>query len=107
MPEFEKVTVLKEVKVKPCKTCKSKNIRLHDCGYSSFNVGGGECLNCGKCSTSQNISCNPTKKELARIWNDGQKPTEIERLKAIGNRDKRKLAKLRKQLRDAGIDPCA
>ena len=31
----------------PCKKCGSTDIKLYDCGYSSFNCGGGKCQRCG------------------------------------------------------------
>ena len=63
-----------QVKLKPCKGCGSKNIELWDCGYSSFNPGGGRCKDCGF-EVKDEAGCMPTEASLASIWNFGQKPT--------------------------------
>ena len=76
------------MKLKPCKICGSKNIKLWDCGYSSFSPGGGRCENGHEVSGE---AAGATKEDLARIWNNGQKPTEVEKLKAEVKRLKAKL----------------
>ena len=65
----EQVTTTRTVYVAPCVKCGSEDVTIDDCGYSSFNVGGGKCKSCGHSVTSSIASCFPTKKELARIWN--------------------------------------
>ena len=94
------------VKLRPCKGCGGTDIKLWDCGYNTFNVSGGTCQKCGRKIVENNLD-NPPKAKLAAIWNNAQKPTEAENLKTRLNRAQRKANKLRKQLRDAGIEPCA
>lgn len=83
------------MKLKPCKICGSKNIRLHDCGYSSFNCGGGTCEN-GHYSGISTLGCFPTQDELAKVWNDGQKPTAEEKLKAENKKLRKQIHELKK-----------
>lgn len=67
------------MRLKPCKVCKSTKIKLWDCGYSSFNPGGGECHRGHKIQSE--AGCMPTQNDLARIWNTGQRLTSEERLR--------------------------
>lgn len=69
-------------KILPCKKCGSANIELSDCGYSSFNPGGGKCLNCGS-KVYGEAGCMPDKETLAAIWNAGQTLTAEEELALI------------------------
>ena len=89
------------MKIQPCKKCNSTDIKLYDCGYSSFNCGGGTCRNCGFIVTVSTLRVFPTQRDLTVVWNDGQKPTPTERLDV----ERKKTRKLRKQLREAGLDP--
>jgi hypothetical protein len=72
------------MKLKPCKICGSRNITLWDCGYSSFNPGGGRCENGhegkGECG------CLADDATRARVWNAAQKLTPMERLQAENKR---------------------
>ena len=86
-------------KIKPCKKCGSTNILLWDCGYSSFNPGGGECLACGFRIEGE-AGCSPGQDDLIAIWNEGQKP---DKLKA----ERLKTRRLRAQLRENGLEPVA
>lgn len=52
----------------PCPKCGSKDLDLHDCGYSSFNCGGVKCCACKHELKLSNLSCFPTK-EIASAWN--------------------------------------
>lgn len=63
--------------LRACKKCGSTNIKLWNCGYSSFNPGGGECKDCGAQAKGE-TGCLPTQEHLAKIWNDAQQPTEAE-----------------------------
>lgn len=67
---------MSQKKINVCITCGSDNITINNCGYSSFNVGSGECKQCGNTTTSNNGSwdnsdwiiegwnySNPTKKQ--------------------------------------------
>ena len=71
MKLMEKVTVTREIDVAPCVKCGGDDIDIYDCGYSTFNVGGGECRTCGHKVTNNHLGCFPTKTELAAIWNAG------------------------------------
>ena len=57
--------------INPCVKCGSTDIHIYDQGYSSFNVGGGQCKGCGNKEYSNNLGCFPTKEELTEIWNRG------------------------------------
>lgn len=72
--------VKKSVEVNPCIKCGSEDIRLYDCGYSSFNYGGGECQSC-KNKHSTSVDWNVSKKDLAAIWNAGN-PTKEQQIKS-------------------------
>ncbi|MFC4236391.1 hypothetical protein ACFOY8_14395 [Thalassospira xianhensis] len=64
--ETKKVT--REIHVASCIKCGSDDVQITDCGYSSFNMGGGTCKSC-KHSVSDSCDISPSKDELARIWN--------------------------------------
>lgn len=55
--------------VSPCLKCGSEEVILFDCGYSSFNVGGGKCNSCGN-KTSVSVGASVDKQTLANIWNN-------------------------------------
>jgi hypothetical protein len=69
---FVQITETKQVKreiyVAPCIACNNTDISLSDCGYSSFNIGGGYCKSCKR---EVNAGCGtfPTPDQLAAIWN--------------------------------------
>lgn len=86
-------------RIKPCKKCGSNDIKLWECGYSSFSPGGGECRKCGF-KVSGEASLEPVS-FLINIWNRGQKLDSSEKLKI----EQSKTRKLRKQLRDNLIEP--
>jgi len=52
----------------PCRKCGSNKARLGDCGYSSFNVFMGECLDCGF-KVMNTCGCMPDRASLIRMWN--------------------------------------
>ena len=91
-------------KLKPCKKCGSRDIKLVDCGYSSFNPGGGVCQKCNF-GVKGEAGCSPTQAVLFRIWNKGQEPTVEERLRAENKRLRAKVKALKEdlQLRREGI----
>ena len=100
---------MKTVKLKPCKKCGSKNIRLWDCGYSSFNPGGGECLKC-HATVKGEAGCLPTSATLASIWNKGQKLMVEEKLRVDIEKLRAENKRLRARLRGmkdiaAGVQP--
>lgn len=88
------------MKILPCPQCKSDDITIYNCGYSSFNPGGGECKKC-QFKIDTFVSWNASDNECAKIWNDGvkeaRKPKERESA----------IRKLRKQLRENGLTPVA
>ena len=51
-----------------CIKCGSKDIKIWDCGYSSFNVGGADCKKCGNKVKLDMCGCFP-KNEIIDIWN--------------------------------------
>jgi hypothetical protein len=53
-------------KVNNCIKCGSDDIKVWDCGYSSFNCGGAECRNCGNKKT---VSYNDGVEDVIRSWN--------------------------------------
>lgn len=61
---------MSKIKIKPCLKCGGTHIKLNDLGYSTFNIGYGECY---KCKNKVTGGCYgyPSKEELARIWNSG------------------------------------
>jgi hypothetical protein len=84
-----------KTKIKPCKKCGSTKVKLWDCGYSSFNPGGGKC-ECGH-EVKGEAGCLPSQEDLAWIWNEGQKLTEVEKLRAEVKRLRAKVRLLSKQ----------
>ena len=83
------------MKLKPCKKCGSTNITLWDCGYSSFNPGGGKCDKGHK--VSGEAGCSPTTEVLASIWNKGQELTSEEKLIEENRRLKEKILILKRR----------
>lgn len=79
-------------KLKPCRKCGSANIKISDCGYSSFNVGTVKCKKCGHNIVLSPCSCFPNN-ELIAAWNK-DKPTTEEQLKDA----KATIRKLRKEI---------
>ena len=41
-----KITTRK-IKITPCRKCGNTDIIIHNCGYSTFNVGYSKCKKCG------------------------------------------------------------
>ncbi len=70
MDLVEKVVIERVLKVSSCLKCGSEDIIISDSGYSSFNIGGGHCNDCGHEITG-GVGCLPTKSELVSIWNKG------------------------------------
>jgi len=68
MKYTKKETIEVVLDVAPCLECGSESIAIEDCGYNSFNVGGGRCAVCGHESTSD-CSVDPDVEELIDIWN--------------------------------------
>lgn len=87
------------MKIKPCKKCGSTEVKLHDCGYSSFNPGGGTCK-CGF-KVTETLGCDPDKEVLIEVWNRGQKLNTEEKLKL----ERLKTRRLRRQIRATGLEP--
>jgi hypothetical protein len=92
-------------RLKPCKVCGSRKITLWDCGYSSFNPGGGRCEN-GHEGKGE-AGCSPNDNMLADLWNEAQKPTDAERVIALlgSERELRRInAAMRKALRRVKVN---
>ncbi len=57
-------------KVNPCKKCGTADVDIHNCGYSSFNVGTVKCKNCKETITIDHISSDESGDvELLKRWN--------------------------------------
>jgi len=78
----------------PCPKCGSTNVKLHDCGYSAFNVASGDCLKC-KFSLSLPAGTFENQDTLAKSWN--------KKVRAILKEEAKKseLQKLRSALKEA------
>jgi len=63
-------------RAKPCRKCDSKDIKIWDCGYSSFNVGGAKCNNCGHEVKLSPCGCYP-RDEIISAWNRDSKEPEL------------------------------
>ena len=72
----ERVTRTREIHIEPCIKCGSEGASIGDCGYSSFNIGGGVCRTC---AVSQTAPCGtlPEKDELVNIWNKANSVTGL------------------------------
>ena len=87
-----KVTLDRETKnFRPCWKCGGTNLTVHDCGYSSFNVGHTECADCGYTVECSPILFHPIK-TLSETWN-GDKTKARKKLKAL-NKEAAILTKL-------------
>jgi len=91
-----------KVKVIPCKVCGGEDIELRDCGYNTTHMGGGTCQSCGR-TVRDTVRMYPSPLDLARIWNNNQKPGTEDKLKS----ERAKTRKLRKQIRDLRATPVA
>lgn len=91
----ETITVKREIHVAPCLECGHTDILLSDSGYSSFNVGGGECKRCHH-KTTASVGCDPKMTELAAIWNAGNDiPTLIKVEEAKITQAQKRIAELK------------
>lgn len=86
------VTEEKELPVKPCIKCGKSDIKLWDCGYSSFNVCG---INCNSCDRKLSRIGDYTEEQLVEYWNSVNGVLT----------DSQKLNILRKQIEELGKDP--
>ena len=84
--------------IEPCPNCDSKNINIYECGYSTFNPGGGICKDC-KHSITGFVNFNVPFIDLLKIWNDGAK------LQRKPKDDAKAVVILREQLKKLGIEP--
>ena len=55
-------------KIRPCLECGSTDIKIWDCGYSSFNVGGATCNSCGNKTKLSVCGCFP-EGDIITQWN--------------------------------------
>lgn len=58
-------TITVDLEFAPCLKCGGHDIQFGDCGYSSFNVAFGHCMN-KKCLHEFSYNCGvfPSKKEI-------------------------------------------
>ena len=100
----------RDIKVSPCPDCGNEGIALFNCGYSSFNPGGGECHDCGL-SLSSYVNWNASDAVVARVWNsqakERMKPGDEVETEGKLKAERAKSRKLRKQLRALGKEPVA
>lgn len=72
----EKKTVTVKIKVDPCVECGSENLDVYNCGYSSFNVAGVKCLECGNDIEMGAASWNVSNSALVKNWNKVNNPAK-------------------------------
>lgn len=96
-----KETVTRKIKVYPRIKCGSENIKIYNCGYSSFNCAGGECKRCGH-TVETNANWDVTESSLIKAWNKENDPSVLierldkERLKIVD--EIKRLKKLRNKM---------
>ena len=98
-----------DLQVEPCPKCGNEGIELFNCGYSTFNPGGGKCPDCGY-EVQEFVDWNARPFVLARVWNRGAKAYGKTPQKKAEDKLKKERAKtrtLRKQLRAHGFEPLA
>jgi hypothetical protein len=73
-----KVTTTKEefIEYAPCIKCGCDEVKFVNCGYSSFNVGYGECTKCNH-SVKCDIDWNSPDSEIIRYWNRENDPVQL------------------------------
>lgn len=86
---------MKTYKPNKCRKCGCKDIKIDDCGYSSFNVGWAQCTECGHKLKWNNMGCFPYD-DIVRLWNKDKKPKPSK-----AEKDKETIKRLRKALRFA------
>jgi hypothetical protein len=97
----------KRIKIKPCIKCGNKDIKIYNCGYSTFNVSWGEC-SCGHKVEIKNCNWDITDNEIIKRWNKGNNPTLLrkdytDKISVLqSDLDKLPLPKSKK----TGIKPC-
>lgn len=88
----------KKKAINACYKCGEKDVKIRNCGYSSFNVGSGECPSCGfKVNASNGDWDNDDW--IINEWNfrNPTKEQEIERLEKQVNTLQEKIKKLKKE----------
>lgn len=65
---FKRIINGTTVELEECYYCGSKDIKLEDCGYSSFNIGTATCMGCGF-QIKAGVNCITPESELAMKWN--------------------------------------
>lgn len=79
------------MKILSCPNCKkTSDIEFNDCGYSSFNCGGGKCK-CGFESICCCLSWNVKKEGLISVWNEGVKKFNKYKKLKLGKDELKKL----------------
>ena len=97
----------KDIPVEPCPKCGNEGILFYNCGYSSFNPGGGKCPDC-KFEVQEYVGWNDSSKKMIALWNRGVRAYNKRPEKVLENKLKKEMAKtrkLRKQLRNLGAEP--
>lgn len=90
---------IKKVVPLACPNCNSKdNIEIYDCGYSSFNCGGGKC-SCKFHVYSCCLSCHVSNEHLILIWNEGIKKYKRYKRMKLNTDELKKLGIINLQIR--------
>lgn len=84
--------VKKKIKVLPCVKCGGEKIDIGDCGYSSFNVAWGKCLDCGNEIQISPCGCDITKAAIVKEWNNANNP------KILKAKYQKQIAKLQEKI---------
>lgn len=69
--------------MRSCPKCGGHKLKVHDCGYSSFNCGGVKCV-CGYELKLNSLGCFPND-EIVSAWN-----THAKTLKKLEAEDRKK-----------------
>jgi hypothetical protein len=72
---------LKKIKINPCKDCQSTDVKIYNCGYSTFNVGSATCQKCKKKIEARYGEWNDNNWIIAE-WNN-ENPTTKEEISQI------------------------
>ena len=77
MGQFKVTTTKNEfIEYAPCIKCGCDEVRFVNCGYSSFNVGYGECTKCNH-TVECNLDWNSPDSEIIRYWNRENDPVQL------------------------------
>lgn len=84
---------MSKTKVAPCPECGGE-VRVTDCGYTTFNVGSAECLSCG---SKVKLPSPNDREDAICLWNVYAKSKSDQALRAELDKRLRKRESLRKK----------